>query len=153
MNKGHVALHVRLGDYLHKFPHKHPPVTVEYVTEAISHFPHHQPVVFSDDLNWCVQNLGHLPVQFCDEPDTLKAFELMQNMEHQIIANSTFSWLAAWFNRNEEKIVIAPKVWFGHGNRNIKSEHIVDRNIVSRGCRSIPIVESLIAVSVTCDNV
>lgn len=42
---------------------------------------------------------------------------LMSMCKHQIIANSTFSWWAAWLNRNEQKRVYAPDVMFG--NRDI----------------------------------
>jgi len=38
---------------------------------------------------------------------------LMSLCKDNIVANSSFSWWAAWLNRNGKKRVLAPQTWFG----------------------------------------
>jgi hypothetical protein len=74
-------------------------------------------VFFSDDGGWVKRQFEDLPYSkiFIDhnkEENSWKDMLLMSSCSHTIIANSSFSWWAAWLNTNPEKIVIAPKIWF-----------------------------------------
>lgn len=72
--------------------------------------------VFSDDPQWAKD---HLPLPFkkvvvdFNGPETdYEDQRLMSLCEHNVIANSSFSWWAAWLNKNPEKRVAGPKKWF-----------------------------------------
>lgn len=103
-----VSVHVRRGDYLTK-PDKHPPVTLEYLVEAMSMFPNFVFKIFSDDIGWCRQNIKG---EFYGE-SIIDDFKEALKCEHHIISNSSLSWWWAWLCRNPDKQVIAPKKWFG----------------------------------------
>lgn len=76
--------------------------------------------VFSDDLEWCrtaLRGLG-LPLTFVDlnsGADSWQDLYLMAACRHSIIANSSFSWWAAWLGDGQEhadRMVVAPQRWF-----------------------------------------
>lgn len=121
-NKGTVSIHVRRGNYLS--PEKqdyHPFVGEEYLYNAVVYFHlkgFNKFLVFSDDIPWCRQYFEKIKspgMQFFYSEGHTDVADLvsMCHCEHHIIANSSFSWWGAWLNQNPNKIVVAPKRWFG----------------------------------------
>ena len=117
-----VALHVRRGDYAsnpttQKF---HGLCSAEYYQEACFRISARvkQPVfyIFSDDPSWVKQEFDYLEnKKYVDNNTPLFNYEdlrLMSACHHQIIANSSFSWWAAWLNTNPNKQIFAPQKWF-----------------------------------------
>lgn len=80
-------------------------------------------VVFSDDIGWCKQQPIFKQCEFLQEDDEVRALALMASCERGgICANSTFSWWAAYLNKNQKKIVTFPDQWLNdpvHCNKNI----------------------------------
>lgn len=114
-----VSVHVRRTDYLNYETFN--VCGLEYYKNAFDYInnkvdsPHFY--VFSDDIDWCKTNFtGYENISFVVAEDdlntTIADFYLMSLCKHNIIANSTFSWWAAWLNRNNHKIVVAPDCWF-----------------------------------------
>lgn len=110
-----ASIHVRRGDYVMS-PEHHPVCSLEYYEKAISEIEQGEDVkfiVFSDDPEWCrgvfsgdsyvISDLNNPYIEMCT----------MSMCDDNIIANSSFSWWAAWLNTNKDKKVIAPSKWFG----------------------------------------
>jgi hypothetical protein len=81
------------------------------------HVPHPSYFVFSDDMEWCESNLSFAgPTQFVSQDFGPLKFRddlrLMSACKHFVVANSSFSWWAAWLNPDQTKMVIAPRAWF-----------------------------------------
>jgi hypothetical protein len=112
-----VSVHLRLGDYLTldgfmclwKDEFKH------YYAKAISYFPSNTLfMVFSDDPSYAkeffTKNFPQNQAVFPQDIDYVELY-LMTKCNHNIIANSTFSWWGAYLNTHPDKIVISPKEW------------------------------------------
>jgi len=117
-----VALHVRRGDYASDPTTQatHGLCTKEYYQKASRLICEHlkKPVffIFSDDPSWVKKEFDFLKYkEFVDNNSPLFNYEdlrLMSACRHQIIANSSFSWWAAWLNIHPHKLVYAPKRWY-----------------------------------------
>ena len=108
----YVAVHVRRGDYL-SLPKHHPTCSIEYYKKAMSMFPNSHFVILSDDIEWCKNQKAFADCEFWQGTSNVHDLYVMTKAEHNIIANSSFSWWGAWLNKKYGKIVIAPKKWFG----------------------------------------
>jgi hypothetical protein len=110
-----VFIHVRRGDYVNlSFFHYN--LTMFYYISAISKFDIEDThfVIFSDDLDYCKENLDFVKYKsFVDLEDYLSLF-LMSKLDGGIISNSTFSWWGAFLLElnNKDGIIIQPSRWF-----------------------------------------
>jgi hypothetical protein len=118
LTKEAVALHIRRGDYATSQKGYHGLCNLKYYEKALGEInkknENAKLFIFSDDIAWAKNNLTfNQTTVFVSRPNLNDAEELilMSLCQHQIIANSTFSWWAAWLNKNPEKIIIAPKLW------------------------------------------
>ena len=115
-----VALHIRRGDYL-KSVHIVGVIPLDYyrtcVKELKKAYPDIVAFIFSDDINWVRENLKlEVPTEYVKDCESdNEEFFLMSLCKHTVIANSTFSWWAAWLNPNPDKKIFAPSPWSRSG--------------------------------------
>ena len=123
-------MHFRIGDYiLPKFKDAHPLIPINYYRNALKHIIKKTHKEDWNILYFCEQKDNKIvkkkikilkksfpKIRFTKASDKKEDWEqllMMSCCEHQIIANSSFSWWGAYFNANRNKIVCYPSVWFG----------------------------------------
>jgi hypothetical protein len=118
-----IVVHARRTDYL-KSEHNiryHGPLDVDYYKRAIQHIATHvkNPVFLlssDDNMFWLdaipsIPALQTSPFYILADEDDVRTLALLQQFRQFVIANSTFSWWAAWLA--DAKIVCAPAKWYG----------------------------------------
>ena len=115
-----VAIHIRKGKDYASLSWFHNTCSEAYYAHAIDymkqHLHHPRFYVFADNPAWAKQ---HLPEE-CECIGTGITtgwgnhfdMQLMSCCQHNIIANSTYSWWSAYLNPNPQKCVILPNYWF-----------------------------------------
>ena len=114
-----VSVHVRRSEYL-SMDDLYVTLDADYYRNAIAYFEGKldKPVfyVFSDDIEWCEDNLHTERMVFVDWNEGVdvyyKKMQLMSLCKHNIVANSSFSMWGAWLNPNPAKIVVRPSRYY-----------------------------------------
>lgn len=140
-----ISVHFRLGDYK-KNINFHPLATYQYYENCLIFIQNKIPTqnftvlyfceeddhteVLSNYVNKLIERFPN--VKFIRGCSTLQDWEqliLMSCCHHNVIANSSFSWWAAYFNSNIDKIICYPSVWFG-SDANIDTKDLCPREWV-----------------------
>lgn len=122
-----ISLHFRIGDYIKK-PDYHLILNTKYYIDALKIILEKDNncdtvLYFNEEQdNYTVKNMINniknlYPelklIQYSYNIPDWEQLLLMSLCNHNIIANSSFSWWAAYFNVNPEKIVCYSSQWFG----------------------------------------
>lgn len=107
-----VSVHVRRGDYV-ELSLDGALVSSRDIRAAMDRFPAAEFLVFSDDLDWCMRELGGPKVRFSPFSDEVADLTAISLCDHHIIPVSTFGWWGAWLNPNPTKRVLYPSGWYG----------------------------------------
>lgn len=122
-NSSSISVHFRRGDYIINkcYTKIYGGICTEkYYNEAITYISKHvtkpKYFIFTDDAEWAMNSTivkyleNSIVVSTIGRPEWQDMF-LMSRCKHNIIANSSYSWWAAWLNSNPNKITIAPSRW------------------------------------------
>lgn len=134
-----ISMHIRRGDYLSNTAANavHGVCDESYFSNALAYLEGQGELttdtklfVFSDDIEWCKENLNFgLYTEFVkpdlDRPEV--DIHLMSKCKHNIIANSSFSWWGAWLNKNHSKVVVAPRKWFSNSEKYDSGDIVPER--------------------------
>lgn len=121
MEPGTVAIHVRRKDYLQhdEFHVMDPDYYQHHMNHLRASLPAARFFVFSDDPDWCRHEFRNNDTEVIDNGDAgrnpLHDLFLMSLASHHIIANSSYSWWAAWIGKKPNQQVIMPDRWYAKG--------------------------------------
>lgn len=130
-----VSVHIRRGDFVKNgVSNSHVVCSLSYYIEAINYinskFEDTRLFVFSDDVEWAKINLPFNAIYVSGNhgKNSYVDMQLMSLCKHNIIANSSFSWWAAWLNQNANKVIIAPKKWYNDESMNSQTEDLIPKS-------------------------
>jgi hypothetical protein len=81
-------------------------------------------LVVSDDWKWCQEAFPDAVVvkPMGNSNTALLDMALLSACQYQVIANSSFSWWAAWLNAHPERMIVAPDRWMNDGSTPIETK-------------------------------
>lgn len=126
-----TGINVRRGDYL-SILDKYPLCLMNYFKLAAGNVYNETDIfiICSDDIAWCKKNFGesffNKPVIYVENQEIHIQFYTLTLCKNIIISNSTFSWWAAYLNKNENCKVFCPKSWyFGYDSSRLSAKDLI----------------------------
>jgi len=107
-----TGIHVRKTDFLLDIDH-HRRLGMAYYKKAMDHIGDSRYIVCSDDVGWCKKHFVGPRFEFSNGSE-IADFKTLRGCTNLIIANSTFSWWAAYL-RKGNGTVVSPKKWHKRG--------------------------------------
>lgn len=110
-----VALHIRRTDYVRE--EGNVALRFDFYREALQKMTNQlgdfELFIFTDDKEFVRANFLFRDYTLVEGICDLDEFELMRQCDHHIVANSSFSWWAAYLGKNKGGIVYAPRtgIW------------------------------------------
>lgn len=137
-----VSLHFRIGDYKH-IQHCHVVMTIEYYINAIRtlikdtqkndwkilcFFERHDTKEVKNNIEKLQKHFTNLTfIEINHDFEDWIQMVAMSLCQHNIIANSTFSWWGAYMNDNDNRVYY-PSTWFGPALANKQTHDLFMEN-------------------------
>ena len=135
-----ISMHFRLGDYKN-LPQYHPIIPFNYYEKSLTlmckKLSKPCRVLYfceQEDNDYVVDSIQKLKqihslekidfVKVDDSIDDWKQIIIMSLCDHNIIANSTFSWWGAYFGNPKNRCVCYPNIWFGPALKDLKTSQM-----------------------------
>ena len=130
-----VALHIRRTDYVRQ--EGNVTLKLDFYEKALQKMQEQledfQLFVFTDDKKFVKEHFQLRKYILVEDIGDLDEFELMRQCDHHIIANSTFSWWAAYLGENKGGIVYAPCTGIWSEEFYPKEWNLIDTNTAALG--------------------
>lgn len=130
--KNSISIHVRRGDYT-TISNILPVIDKSYIDKSLSLIKDKGPIfIFSNDKDWVYKNLNYPNSIVIDGLEDYEDLWMISLCNHNIMSNSSFSWWGSYLNKNEDKQVYVPSIWFGpKGEKNYQDIYELDWYIIN----------------------
>ena len=121
--KNVIGVHCRRGDFINnQKTQKHNVTSKEYFERGVEQVLITQPnckvKVFTDDKEWCINNLSFANVDntFSDHSELgeVKDFMHLKSSSSFVLSNSTFGWWASYASKSDNKTIVLPDMWLSN---------------------------------------
>ncbi len=125
LNNNAVLIHVRRQDYLKlgiNLPENYYKNSINLLKKELKEFEFD---IFTDDKDWVLNQsiFSDFRNIYGEDNDPIKSFKKMLCYKHFIIANSTYSYLAAFFGEKKDSKVLMPYRWSVKKNKNFLTDN------------------------------